>query len=179
MNTLQEIDTKARLFADARTALAEEVGELTAKIEALQRQHLARIRLLVGRTKEHHAALVAMIEDSRDLFTKPKSVVFHGIKLGLAKGRGGLVIEDDEETLRLIHKHYPDDEAAAALIVVTEKPDKNALKELPAKELAKLGCEIEGVGEVAFAKPTDGAVDKVVKALLKESPAEAEAKEAA
>lgn len=167
--TLAEIETKARHLADARDALAEEVGALHAEIEAAQRCHLARIRHLVGRAAEHHSALVALVDAGRSLFVAPKSIVIHGIRLGLAKGRGGLVIADEEETLRLIHKHHGD--AASALLIITEQPDKAALKDLPAKDLAKLGCEVQDTGDVPFARPVDGAVDKLVKALLKEADA--------
>ena len=45
-----------------------------------------------------YESLRALIEESPELFEKPRSVVLHGIKLGYQKGKGGIVWDDADRS---------------------------------------------------------------------------------
>lgn len=174
--TLIEIEAHTKTFADVRAELADVVGALNDEIERARRKRLADIKRLVARCADKHAALKAAIEAAPDLFEKPRTHVFHGIKVGFRKGSGSVDWEDDDQVVRLIEKHFP--EQLDLLVKTTKKPIKNGLLQLSVAELKKIGCTAEETGDVVVIKPTDSEVDKVVNALLKDATDEA-AEEAA
>lgn len=163
--TLQEIERATKLYADARADLASVVTELNDQIEAAKRKHLAEIKRLVARAADRHGALSAALQDGKDLFNKPRTATFHGIKVGFMKGKGGIAFDDADTVVARIHKLY-DDAEAKTLLHITEKPDKEALENLPADQLKKLGCTVVNTDDQVVIKPADSEVDKVVKALL-------------
>ena len=176
---LYEIETLTKSFADARSELSEVVGALNEEIERAQRKRLAMIKTLVGRCAEKQEALKAAIAAEPDLFVKPRTYIFHGVKVGLTKGKGGIEWEDDEQLVRLIEKKFKGQEDLLAMLIkTTKKPLAKGLEQLDVGDLKQLGCTVEGTGDVVVIKPVDSAVDKIVKALLKDATDEA-AEEAA
>jgi len=167
MTTLNEIEARAKLYAEARERLAGIVADLNAGIEALKRQAMPELKRAIGRAGTHHDQLRRLLENAPDLFVRPRSVVFHGIKLGFQKGKGTIAWDDADQVVRLIKKHFP--EQADVLIVTAERPAKDALNNLTVAELKKLGIRVIEGGDAIFIRPTDSAVDKMVDALLKEA----------
>lgn len=166
MSNLTEIDKLTTNYGSERAVLSGRVATLQRELEEVRARHLPTIRAAVGRCAEKHAKLIAAIEASPELFEKPKSLVINAIKVGFKKGSGKLEIDDEEKTVSLILKHFDADEAEL-LIKTTRKPIKKALENLDASDLKKIGVSVEDTSDMAFAKPTDTAVDKIVKALLK------------
>lgn len=166
MATLQDIDKLAERYAGLRGKLAEEVGALNDEIEAARKRHLTAIKRLVERAAEAHGELLAAVKENRRLFTAPKSLALHGVRVGYRKAVGGIEISDEDQTVRLIRKYYTKDEQEL-LIITKEKPNKEALEKLTVDELKKLGCTVDDTGDAPFAKDAAGDVDKLVKALLK------------
>lgn len=167
MTTLNEIEARAKLYAEARERLAGIVADLNAGIEALKRQAMPDLKRAIARASTHHDQLRSLIDNAPELFVRPRSVVFHGIKLGFQKGKGKIEWDDADQVVRLIKKHFPDQ--ADVLIVTSEKPAKDALNNLTVAELKKLGISVIEGGDAIFIKPTDSAVDKMVDALLKDA----------
>lgn len=172
MRTLAELEALATRYADARTKLGEEVQMLQDEMEAARRAAMPRIRKLVGLAAEHQAQLKAGIEDSPDLFVRPKTLVVAGIKIGFVKQRGQIEFDDPEKVCALIEKHLPDLEET--LIAIKRQPVKKALEQLAGADLKRIGVTVSNDREVVVIKPTDDQVDKLVMALLKETGAEAE-----
>lgn len=170
MASLADIEKRAKQYADAREHLAGIVAALNEGIESLKRSHMKRLKKAVADAAEHRDALKSLIESAPGCFIKPRSVVFHGIKLGFAKGKGKIEWDDAEQVVRLIKKHFP--EQADLLIATSEKPAKEALNGLTAAELKKLGISVTEGGDAVFIKPADSQVDKMVDALLKDATAE-------
>lgn len=173
MNTLATIEQHCRHYADARTDLAAEVQSLNDKIEQLKRDALPKLKHLVARAAERKSVLKGHIESAPELFVRPRTVIFHGIKAGYQKGAGSIDWEDDAKVVALIEKHYSP-ARADLLIKTTKKPIAKALADLDVAELCKLGCTIEPTGDYVVIRPTDSAVDKIVDALLKGATAESE-----
>lgn len=166
--TLAEIERRTKTYADARARLAHEVQSLNDSIEALKRGALPAIKKAVAVAACRETELKFCIETAPHLFEKPRTQIFHGIKVGFRKGTGGIDWEDDEKVVALIRKHFP--KAQADLLIKTkEKPIAKALADLDVAELKRIGCTVEDTGDVVYVKPTDSEVDKVVNALLKDA----------
>ena len=170
MATLADIERSAKKYAEAREHLAGIVAAMNEGIEAIKRDNMKRLKKAVNEAAEHHDALKALIETAPECFVKPRSVVLHGIKLGFQKGKGKIEWDDADQVIRLIKKHFP--EQAEVLIATSEKPAKEALAQLTAAELKKLGISVTDGGDAVFIKPADSAVDKMVDALLRDATAE-------
>lgn len=167
MPTLADIESRAKTYSEARTKLADIVAALNDGIDALKREHMAALKRAVSRAAERHDDLKALIEDAPDLFTKPRTVIFHGVKIGYQKGKGGIAFDDAAQVVKLIRRHLP--EQADALIAVKETPAKDALTNLPVADLKRIGCTVVETGDTIVIKPTDSEVDKMVDALLKDA----------
>jgi len=176
MATLAEIEKLCREYAMSRNVLRERVWELEDKINELKKKALPAIRKAAEAAMERQAVLKEAIEDSPELFVKPRTQIFHGIKVGFQKGKGELKWESDEQVVKLIKKHFP--KQAETLIKTIEKPVKTALAQLSVQELKKIGVRVEETGDQVVIKSTDSEIDKLVNALLKEDEVK-EAKEVA
>ncbi len=172
MATMERIEKLTRNYADARERLAETVQALEDKIEAIKRQYLPGIKIQVGIATQEKADLKAAVEDSKELFAKPRTVIISGIKVGFEKGKGRIEWEDNDTVVRLIEKHFPDQ--AEVLVQTKKKPVKKALANLSASELKKLGIQVEDTGDQVVIKPTDSQIEKLVDKLLKEKDEETE-----
>lgn len=160
----EEIIDSASALADARAHLARLVNALNEHVEATKAEALPEIRDAIAWASAAWAHLEYKLRAHPELFVKPRSMEVHGIKFGYAKGKGGLQIEDAERTLQLIHKHLPDQ--ADVLIATREAPVKNALAQLSAAELKRIGVELKDTGDQVFIQPAETTLDKLVKALV-------------
>lgn len=161
---LADIEHHTIRYAEAREQLMALVAAIEAEMEALKRARLPAIRRALQKAATLEAALRERISAAPELFVKPRSVVMHGIKVGWQKGRGGIVWDDADAVVAAIQKHLP--EQAEALIRWTAKPLKEAINQLDVATLKKLGCRVVDTGDEVLIKPVDGAVDKLVSALL-------------
>lgn len=173
MATMQEIEKKAQHYAEARAVLAAQITALEDEITSLKRRRLSIIKKQVSAAKVAREALYVVINESAELFDKPRTQTFHGIRVGLQKGKGEIAFDDVDQVVKLIRKHRADD--FDLLVKTTYKPIKKALANLPAAELKKLGIEVAETGDVVFIKDAAGDVDKLVNALLGDVDEEVEA----
>lgn len=167
MATLIEIETKAKAYADERNSLADVVANVNEQLEAIKRKWLPVIKRRVAATSEAHSVLKAAIEASPELFVKPRTVQVHGVKVGLQKGKGKVTWDDDDKVVKLIKKHLV--ESADVLINTKETPNKEAIASLAVADIKRIGCSVSDTGDEVVIKMTDGGVDKIVKALLKDA----------
>jgi hypothetical protein len=166
--TLAGIEALTKPYADARRELADAVEALNDIIEAAKRQAMPKLKRLVAMAAERELTLKNAVQAAPELFARPRTVVFHGVTVGLRKGSGGVDWDDDDRVVKLIEKHFSKDEAEL-LIKTTKKPIAKALADLDVAELKKIGCTVEGTGDVVVVKPADSAVNKIVNALLKDA----------
>jgi len=166
MTTFFEIEKLTKAFSDARQLLAERVGALEDELQTIKRRRLPGIKSAVNSVMEKQAELKAAIEDSSVLFVKPRTFILFGIKIGFQKAKGKISWSDDAQVIKLIKKLLP--EQADVLIKTTEKPVKDALLNLPAADLKKIGCTVNETGDQVVIKSTDSEIDKFVETLMKE-----------
>ena len=172
--SIATLDGKCKAYSAKRSILSERVLALETAIADLKKQHLSGIKSAAASCHDLQADLRASIEQAPDLFTKPKTFTLHGIKIGFAKGKGKIAWDiEDAELCKRIHKNFAQD-ACEVLIVVTEKPSKDALSNLPAADLKRLGVTIEAAGDQVVVKATDSEIDKLVSKMLDEGAKPAE-----
>lgn len=166
MRTLGEIELLTKDYSDSYKKLSGKVQELEDELEAVKRKHIRYIKDFANEALERKSRLSSAIDESRDLFQKPKSIVIHGMKVGLQKGKGKIIIPDEEKTILLIRKNLS--EQADSLIKTEEKIIKPALENLSAGDLKKAGLNLVESTDYVLIKPTESDVDKIVTALLRE-----------
>ncbi len=171
--TIAELEKLTKSFSEARQALAGRVQTIEDEIARAKRKYLPLIRSAVEVVAERQAALKAAIEESPELFVKPRTIIFHGIKVGFQKRKGKIEWEDDSQVVKMLKKHFP--ETWETYVKITEKPLKSAIETLSVVELKKLGITAEETGDAILIKSTDSEIDKFVNALLKDEELEKEA----
>ena len=75
--------------------------------------------------------------------------------------------DDDAKVIAAIRRTFTK-ATADTLISVIEKPAKDALANLPAAELRRLGVQVEDAGDSIYIKAADSEVDKLVARILEE-----------
>lgn len=163
--TLHEIETRTKNYAQARSLLADRVQQLQDEIEAAKRKAMPLIRSALATAKAAESELQAGVLAAPQLFKRPRTQVFHGIKVGIEKGKGVVRITDADRTIVLIRKHLPDQ--AELLIKTSESPLKTAIAQLPAADVKRIGVEIVEAGDQVVIRPVDGELDKMLSVLLK------------
>lgn len=165
--TIEQIDGLCEAYSLRRGNLFDRLSTLEAELNAVKKRHLKEIKKCTVLAAETEARLREALEATPDLFDKPKTQIFHGIKVGFRKGKGKMEWEYDAVVVARIKKLFPD--MTDELIITTEKPCKTALDELESGDLRKLGVSTEDAGEQVVIKPVETAVEKLVKALLKDT----------
>lgn len=163
--TIADIEKATQAFSIERGKLVELVGELQIETENLKRRKIGAIRRAVDATAEKRNSLHNLLAESKDLFTKPRSLILHGVRVGYAKSKGKLDWPDGERVAELIRRHVP--EQFDDLIQTRHIPIADALSRLDAALLRKIGVSVIEPDDQVVIRPTDSAVDKIVTALLK------------
>jgi hypothetical protein len=176
--SMNDIEALADSYADNRHALADLLNEINEAQRAIISARLGEIRIALAATAAAEDQLKSAIEAAPHLFEKPRTRVLHGIKVGYQKGKGKVEIDDEPKTIRFIREKVPADQAEL-LIKVTERVDRRAVGDLTAADLKRLGIRVVETGDQILIKPVDGAVDKLIKALLADLPDDSSAEVAA
>lgn len=162
--TMEEVEEATKIHAEARTVLVDLVKRIRKRQDAIRKEFDARLKAAIMDTLTAKKDLEILLDDGRELFQKPKTREFFGIRVGLRKGKGGLVIDDEDKLMDRIKKLLP--EKKDDLIRSKESPDKTALEKLDAKTLKRLGVEIKDASDEIFIKSVDTEVEKAIKALM-------------
>ena len=167
MATLGEIETSTRAYADAWDKMGDTLRDLDDKVEALNRQYPPGLKTQERILEEKRDKLASALENSPGLFVKPRSIVIHGVKVGLQKGKGEVswIKKATVKVVELIKKYHPD--KADIFIRTTEEPNGNALKTLPVADLMKLGLTVGNTGDEPVIKPVESQIEKLMKHYLK------------
>jgi len=163
--SLSDIERLCASYSEQRRELADRVAELQARIDALTREYLPSIRVKAAAAQAARDGLQSYIEAAPELFTRPKTRIFSGVKVGYQTGKPRVEIPDEAETIRRIRAQLPEAQAEL-LIAVTERVDKRAVADLTTADLKRLRIRVEPGAEQIVIRPVDSDVDRIVKALL-------------
>jgi hypothetical protein len=163
-----EIESLTKRYAEAAAALGDAVTALEEAKRRLQREHLPAIKRLAARARDARAALAGAIAESPQLFQRPRTVTFHGVRVGIVKRPGRIEFDDAERVVALVRKLYP--EQFDVLVKTSYRPVKEALAQLQAADLKRLGITLVADSDEVVIKDASGEIERLVEALLAEEP---------
>lgn len=160
-----QIETLCANYDGECATLEEQIAALEADLEAVKQKHLRGLKKQAAVVAVAEAELHGAVESAPQLFVKPRTLTVHGVKVGFTSSVGKLTWEcEDETVIAAIRRIYG--RSAGDYIRTKEEPNKDAIKLLPAEELKKIGCAIEGAGDVVICKRVAGDVEKLVNKLI-------------
>ena len=162
---MDRIESLAMAYATRRDALREKVDEAQKELDAVKRRHRAVLRRRIGAAANARAELLAAVETSRSLFTRPRTRLLSGIKVGWRKRPGRIEVEDEAATIAAIRRKLSDEDAER-LIVIRERLNRRGLRGLAASELMRIGAAAVEDTDEPVAIPADSEIDKLVDALM-------------
>jgi hypothetical protein len=173
---LQRIDTLTADYASALKELETLYDKYMDKIDQVTAQYLPHIKDLAMAVGTRKAELDAEIRGSREQFNAPRTLTMHGIVVGLKKGKGQIVIPNEERTIAKILSLRTKAEAEL-MIVQALTVSKQALVSLTAAELKQLGVSIVGTEDQVVIKPASSTTEALVAKLINDAtPSAQEAK---
>lgn len=163
--SLMPVEQSAAALASAREILEQEINELNQRIDELKRERAAKLRAAIRLYNTAREELHNVVQASPALFEKPRTRQLHGFNVGFKKQPGKLVLSfDDARTCQLIRKHFPEQEDL--LIRKKESPNVEALSELSAGDLKKIGGTITDTTDKLVISSVETDIDKLVKTLV-------------
>lgn len=170
---LENMRKKAADYAAARDKLAALVTAMKDEMSTIERGAMPDILRAARRISALHDDLVAAINDHPECFDKPRTVVVDGLKFGLQKQKGRMSWESDEQLCARIDKLAEEGaisvEQAEECMACTYKPVAAGLEQLDAKVLKRLGVTVTADTDAPLIKTVDGAVEKLVSAIVREA----------
>ncbi len=163
MTTLADIEKVSREYSKSRETVRKDIIKYQNAVSVLKDKHTPVIEPQLKQIAKLRDKLATLIDENRELFKRPKSKTVNGIKFGLQKQKGKIIIEDEEQTIKLIKKNCKAIEDQ--LIVTTEKPVKTALQKLSGGLLKKLGVTITTDTNEVVIKAADTDIDKLMDAI--------------
>lgn len=161
---LAPIEAAAKAYADAQTKLAEQVAAVEAEVAVVYQRHARDIHVLATAEALAKLALVKTVDANRSLFTKPKSRVLYGVKMGLRKGQDALHLGDTDALIRRIRDLMPD--KVQQLIKTDEAVVHAGIKTLPEADLQRLGVRYVTGADEPFATVEKSDAAKAAAAIL-------------
>lgn len=162
--TLGQIEMQCAELDGADKDMRGLVEQLETDLAAVKAKHLPKLKRQAAAVARLEADLYSLIERGPHLFERPRTITLHGIKVGFSVAEGKLTWNCEDETLlaRLKNQYgkFADD-----YIQVKESVRKDALKDLTATSLAKLGCTIAGAGDQVVLKRVDSDIEKLINKL--------------
>lgn len=175
--TLEDIENATHNLAEARNELAAVANDIEEQVTEIRERYRARVFELANRVVACERTLRDRIDDNRNLFAKPKTRTFHGIKVGVVQGKTSLKFPDPETVIAGIRKHRSTE--VDRFIETKEVVRKTALQQLTTSELITLGCWVEGGGHQVVVNPKSSETEKLVDAIIRDAVTSGEQKEAA
>jgi hypothetical protein len=161
---LAEIEAACKRATEAAEDLSGAITDLRAAIEPSIARAMPRIRELLIQHRANRKAVEDLVSSHRALFAKPRTRIYHGVKVGLQALPEQLMLEDkDDALIARIDRELPD--AAALLAPTSREVSIAAVKLLPDADLARIGgVRVDGETKVVVKLPLDP--EDAVRALL-------------
>lgn len=174
---MEQIEQLAAAIRQQRDALNLACEHVQIETRLILRRNGPEIQRRAEQIATDEKALADLVEKNPELFTKPKTKVLHGIKVGFRKKPGKMSWKKTANVVARIKAKFSIKDAAK-LIRTEEVPDKEALEKLPAQTLRALGVTVTDAGDTVVVAPTDSDLDKLVKGFMDAAQAAVEDKAA-
>ena len=162
--SLSDLEARCREYDAACNELEQLIATLNEDLAAAKAKHLAGIKRQAKVVARCESELTQAVEAAPTLFVKPRTMIFHGTKIGFTTAAGAVAFDDEEWVIEAIKRRLP--KQVEQLVRTKESLIKDALKRLPAADLAGIGCRIDGAGDLVVVKRADGEVEKLVDKMI-------------
>ena len=168
--TLAAVERLAARFARRRAELGACVREVQAAIDAARTAGrptlLRRANAAAAARDELEAALAAAPE----LFSRPRTRLLSGIRVGWRRPPARVEIPDEQRTVTAIRRRFGSESAQ----YLRERTNvvRAAVRGLPARVLAALGVTVVQPDDAPTIVPADSDLERTVTALLESTPPE-------
>jgi phage host-nuclease inhibitor protein Gam len=162
--SIAQIEAACRAYDSECSTLEALVADLNDDLAAVRAKHLSKVKRQANVVARREAEVTNLVDQAPELFVKPKTMIFHGTKVGYSKSAGKLTTDDVEFVVAQIQRRFP--EKFEELVRHTHELNKDALKRLPTADLSKIGCRIEGAGETVVVARTAGELEKLVEKMI-------------
>lgn len=159
------LESCAKELAVHRAQLAQAVAQADEELRRVKDTWCEPLKKYSAKVAELEDELLEMVEDCPDLFDKPQSQEFDGVRFGWRKGKGTIVLPKAGAALkkligriRLKLKKAQRD----AVLKVEVKVLKGPLARLDGDTLKKLGVKIEGADLAPFVSYPESDIEKSV-----------------
>ncbi len=167
MPTIHDIETSADRYSIAKSDVTDLVEEITARVDELKKEFAPRVKAAMRIAATRHEDLYRLIADNPDLFKKPRTYLFAGLKVGMQTGPATIETDDESLTIELIEKHLTQ-EQQKLLVKTTKKLNVVAVKKLDEKTLRVIRASlVEGKDHVVI-KETDTQFEKIFSSIVKD-----------
>lgn len=161
---LQDIEDKCQTYRDARSKLDETLAELAKALDQVKADFRPALRRLINVVSKRESELYLAVQDAPECFEKRRTATFHDVKVGFVTTKGKVRWEQEAAVINLIRKKLPDMEDT--LVCVAESVSREAVRNLTADQMRRIGCWIDGATEAVVLKDLGGDVDKAINKLI-------------
>ena len=141
MTDTSTLEAKTKEYMQHLAKLNATSEKIRKKIKSVTDRHIDELSSTLDEMKKLEAEIREETKANKHLFKKPKTRILNGIKIGFRKGKGSIVISDEENCIKKIKRYYKAD--IDTLIQQKESLLKSGLEQLDAKKLKKLGVTIK------------------------------------
>lgn len=166
MNTpsaLTELATLTAEYDSSCQMLEELVAALESDLSEVKARHLAALKRQATLVARREAGIRNLVAASPGLFEKPRTMTLNGVRVGFSVSQGKVEWDDEETVVAAIRRFLKDD--VSVLLQEKASPRKDALRALPASDLARIGCRIVDSGDQVLVKRQSGDVEKLIDKL--------------
>lgn len=162
---LERINFAASDYLEASVALADLSRDIEAGHDAVNEQYESDLGSALSTLLKAKTKLEIRIQGSPELFEKPKTIVFDGVKFGLKKGPGVMNMPSDKVLLKRLKANHKD--VFDNLPRDPKVPGKSFFKNWSVKALRALGIGISGAKDVVTIALVQSETEERIETLLK------------
>jgi len=141
MNRLTEIIGVAESLADVSDILKKHLDALEKQQQALRMEFYKKILPMSRQYSQQRKQLEILVGDNPQHFIKPRTIEVKGVKFGMKKSKGKLIVEDKDQTIEKIKTLLKGKEDL--LIEMKESLVKASLSKLAPHEMEAVGVKKE------------------------------------
>lgn len=164
MNQFKKIETHAKRYQALLAKLNNTSATIRRKISEATAAHLADLKSTMDEMTGLEKQIKEHLIRNKDLFEKPRTRVIHGLKLGFRKGKGKLIVNDEQKLIERLEKEYDDN--VGVLVRTSKKIVKAGIEKLDAKELKRLGVTMQDADDQVVFDVVEDSMDDLINFLL-------------
>lgn len=165
MKTEMEIIFEAaEVYSEASEALADLSRDIQAGLDAVKASFASDLKTRLSKVLKARSVLELKVLAHPELFDKPRTKTHEGVKFGITKGKGTLVLPKEKTLLKRMESKFPVE--FDELPRNPKVPGKSYFADWTDKDLRALGITIRGANDSVTIGLVQSETEERVEALL-------------